>query len=547
MVGARAVGRPAVLLEAHGDLGLRVGAAGHGVDLVEGEARAGVGRDGAHGLEDRVDRAVAGRPRPALGAVLEHEGDLGLGRALGAAPHRQRGEAHALVDARGLVLGEGQQVLVEDLALGVGQLLEAGEDLVEAVGADGGAELLEALGQRVPPRVLAEHEAGLGEPHRLGGHYLVGVGALEHPVLVDAGLVGEGVAPDDRLVGLDGEARYRRDQARGPRYRARAHARAKAVVVGARAQGHHDLLEGAVARPLADAVDRALDLARARRDGGQRVGDREAEVVVAVHRDARPLDARHPLAQHRHHAAQLLGGRVADGVGDVDRRRPGPYRLLHGAAQEVRLGAARVLRRPLDVGAQRARERDALADALYHLVARHPQYGVAVLRAGRQEGVDARRLGPREGLRRALDVAARGAREGRHRDRAHLARDRRDRLEVAGRGDREARLYDVDAQLGEHARDLQLLLDVHRAAGGLLAVAQRRVEDEHAPALGPRRRRRRPRGLPGAVPGRGLVLVGHLDSPPLFSAPRRGARFAYAPKSPAARAATGGGAGVRGA
>ena len=55
--------------------------------------------------------------------------------------------------------------------------------------------------------------------------------------------------------------------------------------------------------------------------------------------------------------------------------------------------------------------------------------------------------------------------------------DRLDRLEVVGRGDREPGLDDVDAQLGELVRDLELLGPVQGSARRLFAVAQRRVED----------------------------------------------------------------------
>ena len=54
------------------------------------------------------------------------------------------------------------------------------------------------------------------------------------------------------------------------------------------------------------------------------------------------------------------------------------------------------------------------------------------------------------------------------------------RLEVAVRGDREARLDDVDAHLVEQRRDLQLLVEAHGGAGRLLAVAQGGVEDQDA-------------------------------------------------------------------
>ena len=56
--------------------------------------------------------------------------------------------------------------------------------------------------------------------------------------------------------------------------------------------------------------------------------------------------------------------------------------------------------------------------------------------------------------------------------------DRPDRLEVAGRGDREPGLDGVDAQPRELERDLHLLALVQARAGALLAVAQRRVEDD---------------------------------------------------------------------
>ena len=56
--------------------------------------------------------------------------------------------------------------------------------------------------------------------------------------------------------------------------------------------------------------------------------------------------------------------------------------------------------------------------------------------------------------------------------------DLRHRLEIAFGGDREARLDDVDAHVVEKLGDLQLFLERHRRAGALLAVAQRRVEND---------------------------------------------------------------------
>jgi hypothetical protein len=59
-----------------------------------------------------------------------------------------------------------------------------------------------------------------------------------------------------------------------------------------------------------------------------------------------------------------------------------------------------------------------------------------------------------------------------------LLGDRPHRLEVAGRGDREARLDDVDAQPRELLRDLELLGAVEADPRRLLAVAQGGVEED---------------------------------------------------------------------
>jgi hypothetical protein len=114
-------------------------------------------------------------------------------------------------------------------------------------------------------------------------------------------------------------------------------------VVGPRPQGHHDLLEGAVAGPLADPVDRALDLAGARLHGGQAVGHRQAEIVVAVGADHRLVDVGHAIDQALDHAVHLRRSGVADRVGDVHRGGPGGDRRLDHAAEEVDLRAGGVL------------------------------------------------------------------------------------------------------------------------------------------------------------------------------------------------------------
>ena len=93
--------------------------------------------------------------------------------------------------------------------------------------------------------------------------------------------------------------------------------------------------------------------------------------------------------------------------------------------------------------------------------------------------MDARVLGVLDGLPAGVDVCGDGAGEAGDGGAAHLLRDLGDGLEVAGRGSRESGLDEVDAHPLEGAGDLELLLDVQRDAGRLLAVAQGRIEDQY--------------------------------------------------------------------
>ena len=151
--------------------------------------------------------------------------------------------------------------------------------------------------------------------------------------------------------------------------------------------------------------------------------------------------------QRADHAGVLRGHGVADGVGDVDRRRAGLDRRLDDLAEEVELGAGGVLGGELDVVAVALgpAARSSTARSMI-FVAGHLELELAVDRAGGQEDVDPRRLGVLERLPGAVDVAlvaAGQAADGRAGD---LGGDRADRLEVARRGDREAGLDDVDAE-----------------------------------------------------------------------------------------------------
>ena len=118
-------------------------------------------------------------------------------------------------------------------------------------------------------------------------------------------------------------------------------------LVGARPEGHHDLLQRRVAGALAEAVDGDLHLAGTRLDGGQRVRRREAEVVVAVDADGRV--AADEVDDGADEPAELGRDRVAHGVGDVDGRGARLDDGLVDLEQERFLGPGRVLGGELDL------------------------------------------------------------------------------------------------------------------------------------------------------------------------------------------------------
>ena len=76
-------------------------------------------------------------------------------------------------------------------------------------------------------------------------------------------------------------------------------------------------------------------------DAGQRVGRRQPEVVVAVDRPDDALGPRRVGAQVADEPAELLRRGVADGVGDVERRRPGGDGLTQDLYQDCLLYTSR--------------------------------------------------------------------------------------------------------------------------------------------------------------------------------------------------------------
>jgi hypothetical protein len=330
--------------------------------------------------------------------------------------------------------------------------------------------------ERVAAGMLPE-----GQRHRCAEvariDHLICPGVLEHPVLVDPGLARERVRADDRLVRADRVAGEKADERRGLADHAEVDGRLEVEDVGSHAQRNHDLFERCVSGPLADPVDRALDLVRTRGGARQGVRDRQPEVVVAMGRD---LDLRQfgtALEHFGEEVGVLARGRVADGVRQVHGRRAGRDDGVDHVDEEGSIRAGRILGRELDLVDALRRVGDRPAGRLQHLVGRQAELALHVQRAGREHDVDstARRAGER--CCGGVDVLGDRARERANGGAGNGVRHRSDTGEVARRGRGEACLDHVDAQPLEGQRDLDLLARAQRDARRLLAVSQGGVED----------------------------------------------------------------------
>ena len=170
---------------------------------------------------------------------------------------------------------------------------------------------------------------------------------------------------------------------------------------------------------------------------------------------------------------------VADRVGNIDRGRSRRDRLLDDFAQKIEFRACGVFRRELDVVAERLRHLDMLDGGLHDLLLGHLELVLHVNRTGGEEDMDARLGDPLECFRRSFNVVLATPRETADRRAiTKLLGDRSHRFKVAGRGNWEPGLDDINPQFNEGLGHLELLGHGHAATGRLLAIAERRVEDD---------------------------------------------------------------------
>ena len=240
--------------------------------------------------------------------------------------------------------------------------------------------------------------------------------------------VRERVATDDRLVRLHGLVGHFREHLARFKQVLRFDPGVVGQAVLPDAERHHEFLERGVAGALADPVDRAFDLPHAALNGGEAVGDRQAEVVVAMRAEDRFVgvgDARHDFFKE---LARVVRDAEADRVGQVDRRRPVRDRGFDDAAEEVAVAARGIFRRKLDIVGELPRAADAVDDLFEAGLARDAELLLEVQIRGGEEHVNPLPFGRLERARRFLDVLLAAAGERRNHRASDVARHLAHRL-----------------------------------------------------------------------------------------------------------------------
>ena len=234
---------------------------------------------------------------------------------------------------------------------------------------------------------------------------------------------------------------------------------------------------------LADAVDRALDLPDAVFQGGQRIGDGNTEIVVTVNGNDNILEALHLVEQISNQCAELLGQGITHRVRNVDRRRSrGDHRFDH-IAEVIPVRPRGIHRGKLDVGRVAPGMSDGGPGLFQSLISRLFQLILQVNVRRGHEGMNARVGRLLDGLPGAVDIVRICPGKTRNLATPDLPGDLLDGKEIPLRGNGKSGLDDIHTQFFQLSCDAEFFLQVHAAPRRLLAVSERRVEDQDSFAL----------------------------------------------------------------
>ena len=261
-------GNTAILLQPHADRGLRIGAFGDGIDLIQLQPRAD--REQLfHGLERRIHRAVAMGGGFVVNAI-NFQRQVGGLWPLGAANHAQVLDFQPII-SRVILTDQRDQVVVVNLFFPVSEVFESDKHIVQLIIGQLEPQIFQLGPQRGTSRMFAHHQIGFGQPHVGRAHDLKGFGVFQHTILMNAGFVGKGVLADNRLVKLHRKTGNGGNAARDIHDLGGINPGAVGHDIAAHLQRHHHFLQRGIAGAFAQAIDRALNLPGTPGNSGQRI------------------------------------------------------------------------------------------------------------------------------------------------------------------------------------------------------------------------------------------------------------------------------------
>src|SRR6204780_5216661 len=353
---------------------------------------------------------------------------------------------------------------------------------------DGVAEFIEARAQSIAAGMFSQDQAARRNSHLFRNDNFVGQRIFQDAVLVNSGFMGEGISTDDRFIRRDANASDRAEHPAGGINFLERDIGGGGVMSLPHVQRHDNFFQRRISGALADAVDGAFDLAGAGGYRGQRIGDREAKIVVAMRAQHYLRMARQCAARGSENLAIFLGRGVADGVREVDDIRASFGGGSNDFDQEVAIGAAGGFRGKLHVFAVLAAVKNNSKDIVEGFGARYAQLVLQMQIGSGEKNVQARLGGRFERAERSIHVILTGASQGGDAATSNFGGDGAHGIEVTRRSNGKASFEDVDTQRFQLARQLQLFRAMHGESRRLLAVTQRRVENMNliqAGSLGP--------------------------------------------------------------
>ena len=112
---------------------------------------------------------------------------------------------------------------------------------------------------------------------------------------------------------------------------------------------HDQFFQCGIAGPFPNSIDGAMDLVGALQDGGQGVGHRQAQVIVAMDAENRLIEGGYFLAQLLEKMTHLQGCGIAHGIGQIDRCRSCCHNSAHQLNHLLRIGTESIYQREFHI------------------------------------------------------------------------------------------------------------------------------------------------------------------------------------------------------